>query len=84
MTQALIPFLGATRSWFPQAGGQALPGVAALLPFLVIVAVMFFNGKALPTRGSVASGRLPSVANPSLLSARGCSRRWRSRAARWR
>ena len=70
MTQALIPFLGATRSWFPQAAGQALPGVAALLPFLVIVAVMFFNGKALPTRGSVASGRLPSVANPSLLSTR--------------
>jgi branched-chain amino acid transport system permease protein len=70
MTQALIPYLGATRSWFPQAGGQALPGVGALLPFFLIVGVMFFNGKALPTRGSVASGRLPKAANPSRLSTR--------------
>ena len=70
MAQALIPFLGASRSWYPQAGGQALPGVAALLPFLVIVGVMFFNGKALPTRGSVTSGRLPKVANPTLFSTR--------------
>lgn len=70
MTQALVPFLGATRSWYPKAGGQALPGVAALLPFLLIVGVMFFNGRALPTRGSVSSGRLPTVANPSLISTR--------------
>ena len=70
MAQALIPYLGATRSWFPQAGGQALPGVGAVLPFLLIVGVMFFNGKALPTRGSVASGRLPKAANPSLVSTR--------------
>lgn len=70
MTQALIPFLGASRGWYPQAGGQALPGVAALLPFLVIVGVMFFNGRALPTRGAVSSGRLPKVANPTLLSTR--------------
>lgn len=69
-TQALIPFLGASRSWYPKAGGQALPGVAALLPFVLIVGVMLFNGRALPTRGSVSSGRLPRVANPSLFSTR--------------
>jgi branched-chain amino acid transport system permease protein len=70
MTQALVPFLGATRSWYPKAGGQALPGVAALLPFLLIVGVMFFNGRALPTRGSASSGRLPTVGNPTLFSTR--------------
>jgi branched-chain amino acid transport system permease protein len=70
MTQALIPYLGASRSWYPQAGGQALPGVAALLPFLLIVGVMFVNGQALPTRGSVSSGRLPKVANPTLFTTR--------------
>ncbi len=70
MTQALIPFLGATRSWYPQAGGQALPGIAALLPFVLIVGVLFVNGRALPTRGAVSSGRLPKVANPTRFSTR--------------
>ena len=70
MTQALIPYLGASRTWYPQAGGQALPGVAALLPFLLIVGVMFVNGHALPTRGSVSAGRLPKVANPTLFTTR--------------
>jgi branched-chain amino acid transport system permease protein len=70
MTQALIPFLGATRSWYPQAGGQALPGIAAFLPFLVIVAVLFIKGDAIPTRGAATEGRLPKVGNPTTFSTR--------------
>jgi len=70
MTQALIPFLGASRSWYPQAGGQPLPGVDALLPFVLIVGVLFVKGRGLPTRGTVLSGRLPKVANPTLFSTR--------------
>jgi branched-chain amino acid transport system permease protein len=69
-TQALIPFLGASRNWYPRAGGQALPGVAGLLPFALIVGVLLFNGRALPSRGSVVAGRLPKVGNPTLLSTR--------------
>ncbi len=65
MTEAVIGYFGATRSWFPKAAGQTLPGVAALLPFLLIVAVLYFRGNALPTRGAVSSGRLPFAPNPS-------------------
>ena len=68
MTQALIGYFGVTRNWFPKAAGATLPGVADLLPFLVIVAVLIWRGDALPTRGSVSSGRLPFAPNPSRLS----------------
>ncbi len=83
MTQALIPFLGATRSWFPQAAGQALPGVAALLPVPRDRGgdVLQRQGAAHPRLGCV--GPPPERRQPQPALARGCSRRWRSRAARW-
>ncbi len=70
MTQALIGYLGVDRSWFPHVEGQALPGVAQMLPFLLIVVVLFARGDSLPTRGSVAAGRLPFVPRPSRASTR--------------
>jgi branched-chain amino acid transport system permease protein len=70
MTQALIPYLGATRNWYPKASGQAMPGVAALLPFLLIVAVLYLRGQPLPARGALSSGRLPKVPLPSRVSTR--------------
>lgn len=70
MTQALIPYLGASRSWFPKAGGQAMPGVAQLVPFVVIVLVLALRGDSLPTRGAISAGRLPFAPSPSRLSTR--------------
>ncbi len=67
MTQALIGYFQ-NHTWYPVAAGASLPGVADLLPFLVIVAVLFFRGRALPTRGAVSAGRLPFAPNPSRVS----------------
>ncbi len=68
-TQALIGFLQ-NRTWFPKAAGAPLPGVAALLPFLLIVGVLFLRGNSLPSRGAISSGRLPFAPNPSKRSTR--------------
>src|SRR5262245_4262788 len=48
-------------SWFPQTGGTALPGVTALLYFLVIVVGLYLRGASLPTRGELIEQRLPVV-----------------------
>jgi branched-chain amino acid transport system permease protein len=48
-------------SWFPQTGGTALPGVTALLYFLVIVVGLYLRGASLPTRGELIEQRLPIV-----------------------
>jgi branched-chain amino acid transport system permease protein len=69
MTQALIGYFS-LHNWWPKAAGAPLPGVADLLPFLVIVAVLYFRGNALPTRGSISSGHLPFAPNPSKVSTR--------------
>lgn len=70
MAQALIGYLGVDRSWFPRVEGQALPGVAQMLPFLLIAVVLFVRGDSLPTRGAVSAGRLPFVPRPTLTSTR--------------
>jgi branched-chain amino acid transport system permease protein len=46
-------------SWFPSSNGIPLPGVANLLFFLIIVAVMFWRGHALPRRGALREPRFP-------------------------
>jgi branched-chain amino acid transport system permease protein len=50
-----------TKSWFPSSGGLPIPGVREALPFVVIVIFMFLRGRALPQRGAVVAGRLPSA-----------------------
>ncbi len=55
-------------SWFPTSGGVALPGVAELVTFLIIVGVMFLRGARLPSRGELVERRLPQVPRPRHLS----------------
>ena len=63
MAKPVILFAG-TKSWFPHSGTIATPGIGELLPFIVIVLVLFLRGDALPTRGSIVSGRLPFARPP--------------------
>jgi branched-chain amino acid transport system permease protein len=48
-----------TFSWFPTDNGVAMPGVQALLVFLLMVLAMFVRGTSLPTRGELVERRLP-------------------------
>ncbi len=64
--QSLV-FLAQTQPWFPTSDGQAMPGVAQLLVFVVVVAAMFWRGKSLPTRGDRVEQRLPPVPQASRL-----------------
>lgn len=69
MAKPVILFAG-TKSWFPHSGTIATPGIGELLPFIVIVLVLFLRGDALPTRGSIVSGRLPFAPTPGRMSLR--------------
>jgi branched-chain amino acid transport system permease protein len=64
MQKPLIGYLGVNKSWFPKSGDQAFPGVDRVLPFLVIVLVLYLAGDALPARGSITAGRLPFSPTP--------------------
>ena len=63
---SLIEYASA-QSWFPQSGGVALPGVTDLLAFVIIVAVLFWRGSAIPGRGELVERRLPAVPRPRQL-----------------
>ena len=54
-------------SWFPTSGGVAIPGVAELVTFLIIVGVMFLRGARLPGRGEIVERRLPEAPRPRRL-----------------
>ena len=69
MARPVILFAG-TKSWFPHSGTIATPGVGELLPFIVIVLVLFLRGDALPTRGAISAGRLPFAPTPGRMSLR--------------
>jgi branched-chain amino acid transport system permease protein len=56
--QSLLIYLQ-TKSWFPTAGGAALPGLDVLTYFLIIVVAMFLRGSKLPQRGALVHKRLP-------------------------
>jgi branched-chain amino acid transport system permease protein len=59
--QSLMYYVS-TLSWFPKSkGGNPLPGVQALLIFLVIVAALYVRGANLPTRGELVEKRLPAA-----------------------
>jgi len=67
MQLPLVQYLGVSASWFPRVDGQAIPGVDTLVPLVLIIALMFLRGNALPGRGTVAA-RLPSAPEPSRVS----------------
>ena len=51
-------------SWFPTAGGVALPGVYELVVFVLIVLFMYLRGASLPSRGELVEQRLPEAPRP--------------------
>jgi branched-chain amino acid transport system permease protein len=63
VAQSLL-FYASTLSWFPTDQGSPLPGVQALLAFVVIVIGLFLRGASLPTRGELVEKRLPVAPRP--------------------
>jgi branched-chain amino acid transport system permease protein len=64
--QSLL-YYASTQSWFPTDQGAALPGISALLTFLIIVAALYVRGSSLPTRGELVEQRLPAAPKPQRL-----------------
>ena len=64
--QSLMQYLS-TLSWFPTDKGQPLPGVQALLTFVLLVIALSLRGASLPTRGELVEKRLPSAPRPQRL-----------------
>ncbi|MEV4420956.1 ABC transporter permease [Patulibacter sp. NPDC049589] len=63
MLQALIQYLG-TKGWYPQSAGSPIPGVAETVPLAIILVVLAFQRKGLPSRGSLGNVRLPFSPTP--------------------
>jgi branched-chain amino acid transport system permease protein len=61
--------LAASKPWFPQAKRGPLPGVNALVVFLIIVVALFLRGRSLPSRGELIEKRLPASPRPQRLAA---------------
>jgi branched-chain amino acid transport system permease protein len=59
-----VVYYASTRSWFPQSGGIALPGVTDVLVFILIVVAAFLMGGRLPDRGDLVERRLPLAPRP--------------------
>jgi branched-chain amino acid transport system permease protein len=64
--ESLIQY-ASSQTWFPQAGGSAIPGVAELVIFLITVAVMYGRGGRLPRRGDLVERSLPQAPRPNNL-----------------
>ena len=64
--QSLL-YYAQTKPWFPTTGGVPMPGVSAVLTFLVIVAALWLRGSSLPTRGELLEGHLPAAPRPRRL-----------------
>ncbi len=60
---SLIQYVSAL-SWFPTAGGIAVPGVQELVAFVIIIGAMFLRGGRLPGRGDLIEQRLPLAPRP--------------------
>jgi branched-chain amino acid transport system permease protein len=54
-------------SWFPTSAGAAIPGVAELVIFILIVLFMYLRGARLPGRGELVEKRLPEAPRPQHL-----------------
>lgn len=70
MQFGLVKYLEINHKWFPKSGGSAIPGAERLIPFIVIVLVLYLRGHRLPVRGALTSGRLPFSPTPSKLARR--------------
>jgi branched-chain amino acid transport system permease protein len=54
----------ATLRWFPTDKGNPMPGVQALLTFVVLVIALSVRGGRLPSRGELVEKRLPFAPRP--------------------
>ena len=61
--QSLMTWV-ATLSWFPTDKGNPMPGVQALLTFVVLVIALSVRGGRLPSRGELVEKRLPFAPRP--------------------
>jgi branched-chain amino acid transport system permease protein len=64
--QSLL-YYASTQTWFPTDKGAALPGISALLTFVIIVVALYVRGSSLPTRGELVEQRLPAAPKPQRL-----------------
>ena len=64
--QSLMTWV-ATLSWFPTDKGNPMPGVQALLTFVVLVIALSVRGARLPSRGELVEKRLPFAPRPRRL-----------------
>ncbi|MBV9195668.1 MAG: ATP-binding cassette domain-containing protein [Solirubrobacterales bacterium] len=63
---SLVQYAG-SQSWFPTAGGTAIPGVTELIVFLIIALVLYVRGSRMPSRGDVVERSLPMAPRPQNL-----------------
>src|SRR5262245_24206756 len=56
-----------TLSWFPRDKGNPMPGIQALLTFVVLVIALSVRGARLPSRGELVEKRLPFAPRPRRL-----------------
>ena len=54
-------YYASTLSWFPTDQGNPMPGIQALLTFLVMVVALLLRGANLPSRGELVEKGLPLV-----------------------
>lgn len=64
--QSLMQWV-ATLSWFPTDRGNPMPGVQALLTFVLLVIALSLRGANLPSRGELVEKRLPIAPRPARL-----------------
>jgi branched-chain amino acid transport system permease protein len=64
--QSLMYYIS-TLSWFPTDGGNPLPGVQALLTFILLVLALSLRGAKMPSRGELVEKRLPAAPRPQRL-----------------
>ncbi len=64
--QSLLYYFS-TQSWFPTDQGAALPGISALITFVIIVIALWWRGSGLPTRGEIVEQGLPEAPRPERL-----------------
>ena len=60
-------YYASTLSWFPTDKGNPLPGVQALLTFVLLVIALSLRGAQLPSRGELVEKRLPAAPRPQQL-----------------